>query len=359
MRRSALVVPVLAILVAACSGSATPVPATPAPATPAPATAAPATAAPATPAPATPAPATPAPTAEATPANKLIGVSNQGATYPFPGAIGEGIKSKGESLGYTVVQTDAGLKTDKQTTDINDLIAQKPAAIILNPVDGTQAMGLVDNIAAAGIPVFVVHGNVGAAGHPIADIYKGINLEITEDDVLAGKAAGGIAVKAFPNGAKYAIIEGAAGFVEVELRTKGFEEGLAAGTGFTKVASQPGDWVPDKGKIACQNMLQANPDIELFYAQSDDMGTGCYEAIKAAGSKAQVIGIGGAKLGIDAVAAGQLLGTVCYKPLTSGELIMQAVDDYLTGKKDYQGVFQPYDTPGITKDNLADCTPQW
>lgn len=344
--RRLLVVPVLALLVAACSGSA----ASPAPASQGPATQAPATEAPATEAPATEAPA----------ANKLIGMSNQGATYPFPGAIGEGVKSKGAALGYDVIQTDAGLKTDKQTTDINDLIAQKPAAIILNPVDGTQAMGLVDNIAAANIPVFVVHGNVGPAGHPIEQIYKGILLQITEDDVLAGENAGEIAVKAFPNGAKYATVEGAAGFVEVELRSKGFDDALAAsGKTFTKVASQPGDWVPDKGKIACQNMLQANPDIELFYAQSDDMGTGCYEAITAAGSKAQVIGIGGAKLGIDAVAAGQLLGTVCYKPYTSGELVMEAVDKYLTGAQTYTGELFAYPIPGITKDNIADCVPQW
>lgn len=349
MKRSLALLPVLAILFAACSGSAT--------TAPSPAAAASPSAAAASSEAASPSPAAAA--SASAPANKLIGVSNQGATYPFPGAIGEGIKSKGAALGYEIVQTDAGLKTDKQTTDINDLIAQKPAAIILNPVDGTQAMGLVDNITAAGIPVFIVHGNVGAAGHKISDVYKGINLQITEDDVLAGKAAGAIAVKAFPAGAKYAIVEGAAGFVEVQLRTQGFEEGIAAAANFTKVASQPGDWVPDKGKIACQNMLQANPDIQLFYAQSDDMGTGCYEAIKAAGSKAQVIGIGGAKLGIDAIKAGQLLGTVCYKPETSGELIMQAVNDFLTGVKDYKGVFQPYDTPGITKDNIGDCVPQW
>jgi ABC-type sugar transport system substrate-binding protein len=345
MRRF-LVVPVLALMVAACSGTA--------------ATQAPASAAPASAAPASVAPASQAPASAEAPANKLVGMSNQGATYPFPGAIGEGVKSKAKELGYEVVQTDAGLKTDKQTTDINDLIAQKPAAIILNPVDGTQAMGLVDNIVAANIPVFVVHGNVGPAGHDIKQIYKGVLLQVTEDDVLAGGNAGAIAIKAFPDGAKYAIVEGAAGFVEVELRSKGFEDALkASGKTFTKVASQPGDWVPDKGKIACQNMLQANPDIQLFYAQSDDMGTGCYEAIQAAGSKAAVIGIGGAKLGIDAVAAGQLLGTVCYKPFTSGEIIMQAVADYLSGAKKYAGELDAYDIPGVTKDNIADCTPQW
>jgi ribose transport system substrate-binding protein len=256
--------------------------------------------------------------------------------------------------------TDASQKSDKQVTDVNDLISQNPAAIILTPVDGTQAMGIVDNIKAAGIPVFVVHGNIGPAGHAIEDVYDGVLLQITEDDVLAGKNAADIAMSAFPDGAKYAIVEGQPGYVEVELRAKGFDEALAAsGKAFEKVASQPGDWVPDKAKIACQNMLQANPDIQLFYAQSDDMGTGCYEAIQAAGSAAKVIGIGGAKLGIDAIKAGQLLGTVCYKPYTSGELVVQAVADHLSGTKTYDGEFLPYDIPGVTLENIDDCTPQW
>ncbi len=93
-------------------------------------------------------------------------------------------------------------------------------------------------------------------------------------------------------------------------------------------------------------MLQANPDIQLFYAQSDDMGTGCYEAIEAAGSSAKVIGIGGAKLGIDAVKAGQLLGTVCYKPYTSGEIVMQAVADHLVRHEDLRRRAQRLRHPG-------------
>jgi ribose transport system substrate-binding protein len=348
MRRF-LVVPLLAVLVAACSGST----ATTAPASQA-ATQAPAATS------AAPASQAAASTAASANANKLIGVSNQGATYPFPGAIGKGIADQGKQLGFNVVQTDAGLKTDKQTTDVNDLISQKPAAIILNPVDGTQAMGLVDKIVAANIPVFVVHGNVGPAGHDINQIYKGVLLQVTEDDILAGKNAGAIATQAFPDGAKYAIVEGAAGFVEVALRAQGFEDALkASGKTWTKVASQPGDWVPDKGKIACQNMLQANPDIQLFYAESDDMGTGCYEAIQAAKSSAKVIGIGGAKLGIDAIKADQLLGTVCYKPYTEGQIVMQAVSDFLSGTKQYTGQLLAYDIPGVTKANIDQCNPQW
>jgi ribose transport system substrate-binding protein len=342
-RRLIAAAAMMAFVASACSSSAATTAPTAAP------TAAPTTAA-----------STAASAAPSAAANKVVGYSNQAATFPFPGAIQNGIQDTAKQLGYTVVATDANQKSDKQVTDVNDLISQKPAAIILTPVDGTQAMGIVDNIAAAKIPVFVAHGNIGPAGHDINQVYKGVALQITEDDILAGKNAAKIAIAAFPTGAKYAIVEGQAGYVEVTLRAQGFEDGLkASGQTWTKVASQPGDWVPDKGKVACQNMLQANPDIQLFYAESDDMGTGCYEAIQAAGSKAQVIGIGGAKLGIDAINAGKLLGTVCYKPYTEGQLIMKAVDDYLTGAKTYSGTMLAYDIPGVTKANISDCTPQW
>jgi ribose transport system substrate-binding protein len=125
------------------------------------------------------------------------------------------------------------------------------------------------------------------------------------------------------------------------------------------VASQPGDWVPDKGQAACANMLQAHPDIRLFYAESDDMGVGCSKAIIAAHSQAQVIGIGGSKLGINAIKSGQLLGTVCYKPVDMGKLAMDAIYNQLTGKQHYQHEFLSYNTPPVTKTNIDQCDPQW
>jgi ribose transport system substrate-binding protein len=156
------------------------------------------------------------------------------------------------------------------------------------------------------------------------------------------------------------VVEGAAGFAENQLRFDQFlEPAKGAGVTYDVVARQPGDWVPDKAQAACQNMLQANPGIQLFYALSDDMAVGCAKAIKAAKSKAVAVGIGGSKLGVDAIKSGEIYGTVCYKPEDMGQLAMQTLYDAMTGKDTATARFVTYETPAITKDNVSDCSPQW
>lgn len=290
-----------------------------------------------------------------------VGVSNLGLSFPFPAAIGNGIKDKAKELGVTVTELDAQGKAEKQSTDVQDLVGQKPDSVLLLPVDSGVASGLVDQLKGAGIPTVAVASQVGdPKTRKIDDVYPGLVALVTQAEVEAGKKAGELALKAVPNGGKIAVIEGAAGFAEVALRFQDFlVPAKQAGVTFDVVARQPGDWVPDKAQSACQNMLAGNPDIKLFYAQSDDMAVGCAKAVKAAASKAVVVGIGGSKLGVDAVKSGEVFGTVCYKPHDMGGLAMQVLYDNLTGAKKSAAEFVTYETPAISKDNVADCSPQW
>jgi ribose transport system substrate-binding protein len=152
---------------------------------------------------------------------------------------------------------------------------------------------------------------------------------------------------------------GQAGYAEVGLRKTGFLQGIK-GSKLKVVAEQPGDWVATKGQAACQGMLSGNPDIALFYSESDDMGVGCAKAVQNAGSKALVIGMGGSKLGMAAIKrGGSYYGTVCYKPYDEGKIAMKRMYDNLTGKLHDRAKLVFYDTPGITKANAGQCVGQW
>jgi ABC-type sugar transport system substrate-binding protein len=204
----------------------------------------------------------------------------------------------------------------------------------------------------------VVHTQVDSS-RPQSDVYPGITAYVTQDEVAAGGKAAELAMQGAPDGGQVAIIEGAAGFAEVANRQKDFRRVLEeqGGGKYEVVAAQPVDWTPEGGQKACENILSANPDIAVFYAQSDDMGVGCAKAVEKAGSNALIVGIGGSKLGIDAIADGTLYGTVCYKPKTMGEFAMQVMEKILAGET--VEPYQPYDTPAITKDNVSECEPQW
>lgn len=290
-----------------------------------------------------------------------IGVSNLGLSYPFPAAISAGIKEAAAAKGVTVTELDAQGKADKQAADVQDLIGQKPDGVIILPVDGGVAQGLVDQLKKAKIPTVAAASQVGdPKTRKIEDVYPGLIALVTQNEVKTGLTAGEAALKILPDGGKVAIIEGASGFAENTLRVQDFTKpATAAGKTLTIVAQQPGDWVPDKAQSACQNILVSNPDVQLFYALSDDMAVGCSKAVKAAGKTIPIIGVGGSKLGIDAVKTGDVAVTVCYKPKDLGEITFNTLYAYLTTGQTPNPRFISYNTPAITKDNVSDCDPQW
>lgn len=289
-----------------------------------------------------------------------IGLANQQESVTFPAAIAKGAKAQAAKLGIKIVDDDSQGDQAKQANQVQDLIAQKVDAILLVPLSPGPAQALVDQAAAANIPIATAHGYVGA-NNTADKPYSKLKFIIDENEMGAGDTAGKMALKALPQGGQVAVITGAPGFAENTLRVTKFKSELAsAGSGkYTVVASQPGNWTKQDGQSACQNILAAHPKVGLIYAISDDMAVGCAAAASSAGSSAKIIGIGGSQSGIDAIKAGQVYGTVCYKPYDEGVRAVQMMYDVLTGKLTGAPKTTFYPTPGVTKANVSSCTPQW
>ncbi len=293
------------------------------------------------------------------------GFSSNGLSFPFAAAVAKGFSDAAKAAGQEAIVLDAQGGVLKQTNDVDDLIAQHVKGIAIMPNDSAVAQAWVDKAAAAGIPVVAAASMIGdTKTRKISDVYPKLSALVTQQEVAAGQEVGKLSArllkKAGVEAAKVAIIEGAAGFSEVALRTQGFEEGMKeAGEPFTVVANQPGDWTAEKGEAACQNVLAAHPDVDLFFNQADDMVVGCARAVQAAGSKALLVGFGGSRLAIDAIKAGQVSGTVCYKPEEIGKLSFEVLHDIATSAKSHKAEFITYPTPGVSIDNVADCQGQW
>lgn len=286
-----------------------------------------------------------------------IGIANQQESVTFPAAIAKGAKAQAAKLGIKVIDLDSKGDQATQANQVQDLIAQKVSAILLVPLSPGPAQALVDQAAAANIPIATVHGYAGA-DRSVDDPYSKLKFVLDEDEQGAGATAGQMALKAVPQGGEVAVITGAAGFVENTTRVTKFKDALSGGK-YQIVATQPGNWTKQDGQSACQNILAAHPKIALFYAISDDMAVGCAAAVQNAKSSAKIIGIGGSAGGIAAIKAGTVYGTVCYKPYDEGAQAVQKMYDALTGKLTGAPKTTFYSTPGVTKANVTDCTPQW
>jgi ribose transport system substrate-binding protein len=286
-----------------------------------------------------------------------IGIANQQESVTFPAAIAKGAKAQAAKLGIKIVDLDSKGDQATQANQVQDLITQKVSAILLVPLSPGPAQALVDQAAAANIPIATAHGYVGAT-RSVSDPYSKLKFVIDENEEGAGATAGQMALKAVPNGGQVAVITGAAGFIENTTRVVKFKAALPKSK-YSVVATQPGNWTKQDGQSACQNILAAHPKLALIYAISDDMAVGCAAAVQSAGSKAKIIGVGGSQGGIAAIKTGQLYGTVCYKPYDEGAKAIQMLYDALTGKLTGPPKTTFYSTPGVTKANVDSCSPQW
>ena len=288
------------------------------------------------------------------------GLSTVGLSYPFAAAIAKGFSDAAARAGATSVVLDAKGSIQKQANDIDDLLSQRMAGIAVMPLDSVVAQGWVARAHSKGVPIASVAAQIGDPKHrQITDVYPGLVALVTQNEVTAGEAAGTLAAGLLPPDrvAKIAIVEGAAGFPEVEQRARGFVTALTHNfVRFRIVSSQPGNWTSEGGEAACQNMLAAHPDIDLLFNEADDMVVGCARAVRSAGSHARLIGVGGSKLAIASIKAGAVDGTVCFKPEKLGALAFQALRQPAIVPANR---FVTEATPAVTRSTIQQCSGQW
>ena len=287
----------------------------------------------------------------------VVGLDSEGFDASFPLAIANGFKAQAGAEHVKTIVLNSNLTESTQEANVRTLIADHVSGIVIDVIEAGPTAAMVKLANAAHIPIMLVHGYAGAHYPPPA--YKGVAYDIDENEITAGVEAGKLALKAVPSGGQVAIIEGTAGYEAVTQRADGFVSVLKPTGKYTVVATQPGGWTDTIANSACAAILQAHPQVSLFFAESDDMAVGCVEAIKAAKSSAKVIGIGGEKVFKTMIANGEGYGTVCYEPYTEGQMVMKAMYAELTGKAHYNRKMVFYRTPPVTKANLNSCGWQW
>ena len=132
-----------------------------------------------------------------------------------------------------------------------------------------------------------------------------------------------------------AILEGVPGQYANEMRLKGFRKIMKDYPDVKVVASQPANWQRELAMTTMENMLQANPDIDLVWGVNDGMALGASKAIKDAGllGKIRILGYNGDKEAVEAVAGGTLYSTILQQPAEIGRMVITIAEKIRTGKK--------------------------
>ena len=183
--------------------------------------------------------------------------------------------------GYRVTMTDAQGSTEKQISDIEDLIAQNVDFLIIAP--GTEE------------GFDVVYGKAAEKNIPIMQIDRETTTVYGKDYITTvvsnhyqqGYDCGRWLGENTQDREKVRVIEvqGLPGGSDVALRANGFRDGIADYPQIEIVASQPGNWSRNEAQRVVQNLVQSlgRDGFDCIYSHNDEMGLGTIAALRAAG----------------------------------------------------------------------------
>lgn len=288
MRFVLVAIAILALLVTGCAGKKPEEPAAPA---------------------AQPEAQTPAP--EAVPSEIVIAYSQAELVNAWRVTNQKDMEAWAKELGVKLISADANQDPAKQLSDVQNLLAQKPQALILAPLESKALVPAVEMAEQAGVPLIVIDRTIDA--QPGTGAYKS---EITQSHVLSGKLLAEKTVELLT--AKYGEpkgnvvhVQGMAGASPVIDANNGWDEVMAQYPNIKVAATADAGFTKAGGMKVMEDFLQRFPAGQIDVVRSDysDMTMGALEAIKNAGRTellGYVVGEGGHFKAIEAVAAGEI-----------------------------------------------------
>ena len=259
-----------------------------------------------------------------------IGVSLLTSTNPFFNDMGQAIQKEAAANGMQAVITSAEYDPAKQNDQVNDFIAKRVSAIVLNPADSKSIGTAIQAANKAGIPVFTAD---------IASLSKDAKVvsHVATDNLAGGRLAGQAMIEALGGKGKVAVLDHPVA-ESVMLRTQGFEEVInqnnAKGAGkIDIVVKLEGGGEKDKSFKAAEDILQSHPDLNGIFAINDPSALGAVAALEKANKTAQVkvIGFDGQPEGRRAIRDGKIYADPIQFPDQIGAQTVQTIVKYMAG----------------------------
>jgi ribose transport system substrate-binding protein len=282
-----------------------------------------------------------------------IGYSTPSLNAPFYVVLTQYIQKFTRGAGMQFVSADGQDDIIKQITSVEDLIAAGVNVLILNPLDHKALVPVVNTIAEKGVPVFIVDSFIDPSAKYITSVQANNegNGELVGEWIV--KQMGKTKIKA-------ALISGSQGNPIGREKRLGFVRGftetqlMMQGNAELTIVSQGwGNWTNNGGLKAMEDILVANPDINLLVAENDAMGMGALKAINESGKATDImiVGFDGQKEAYELIKEGKFDATALNSPEELARLVVEAVVKYLNGERQIDKVVY---TPAalITKDNV-------
>ena len=257
---------------------------------------------------------------------KTVGVSLLTMQHQFYQDLRAGLESAAGPLNYRLLFVSAEFDPARQANQIDEFIVQRVDAIVVCPCDSRSVGAGIAAANDANVPVFTADiANQSPLGKVVA--------HIASDNVQGGREAARLMAAAIGGKGAVAILSHPE-VASVSDRVAGFKKQLADHPDIRIVAELSADGKRDLAVRVTEDLLQSHRDLDGLFAINDDTALGALAAVEAAGKggKVQIVGYDATPEARVKIAAGAIYGDVIQNPRRIGELTVEAVHDFFSGR---------------------------
>jgi ribose transport system substrate-binding protein len=247
-------------------------------------------------------------------------------------------------VGYGVQTLNADNKTDVQQSQMNDVIALAPKAIILAAVDFNALKPSIEAAMAAGIPVIEFDRQITSTPSAFTSVAGTVeigHIAAAEVQRLLTERHGSVKGKVLQ-------VLGDPGDPYTLDIQKGFEEKMAAFPEVTIISQPAMLWAADAAGTIVNDQLLANPDIDLIFNHAAHLSVAAAAALESAGKKPGdilMMSSNGAPVGLDLIRQGWMQVEV-EQPLYAQAAAVAMFMDKVVNKEPIEA--GEYDVLGLT-----------
>lgn len=265
-----------------------------------------------------------------------------------------------DEVTYEVTITDGKNDQATQTEQIDSFIAQAYDVLVINLVDLTAASTIIDKVKAADIPTVFINRQPSVDDMALWDKITYVGAKAEDSGTYQGEIAvdlwtANAALDKNGDGVmQYVMLMGQEIHQDAALRTEfSIKKVTESGIKVEKLFEERGNWdrVLGQEKTAAA-IAQFGDKIEVVFGNNDDMALGAIEALKAANMVVPVIGVDATAPALDALAAGDLAGTVLNDSVGQAHTSVDKALALLAGETLEKEYWVPY--VKVTPENYKD-----
>ncbi|MCX0392092.1 ribose ABC transporter substrate-binding protein RbsB [Clostridium perfringens] len=255
-----------------------------------------------------------------------IGMVLSTLNNPFFVNMKDGAEKEAEKLGYDLVVLDSQNDPAKERANVEDLVQLGVIALLINPTDSDAVVKTVEVANKSNIPVITLDRQANGGK---------ITSHIASDNIKGGEMAAEYVLDKFKDEKgpiNVVEIQGIPGASATRNRGEGFHNIMDKNDKFNFISIQAADFDRQKGLQVMENIIQANPNIQVVFAHNDEMALGAVKAIKASGINALVIGFDGNDDAKDSIDANEMTATIAQQPDLIGALGVELANKIYNGE---------------------------